>query len=230
MKLLDLFCGAGGASMGYSRAGFDVTGMDIKPQPNYPFAFRQADVLEMMRHNALDLSAFDVVHASPPCQLWSKATQTQNRGTHVDGVIPTREYLSRWGGPYVIENVPPAPLVAPLMLCGSEFGLSITDENGKRWHLRRHRLFESNISMMGGGGCYCRLYKGSILTVAGSGLNGHRSKTGPGQTRASASQSRELMGIDWASKAEVVQAIPPVYTQHLGWQLIAYLTEVRSHV
>lgn len=130
--LLDLFCGAGGASVGYHRAGFEVVGVDLHPQPDYPFEFWQADAL------TFDLTGFDAVHASPPCQLHTRAKHLRvaqgGESKALDLVEPTRARLRSLGVPYVIENVPGAPLHG-VTLCGSSFGLKV----------RRHRVFESNV-------------------------------------------------------------------------------------
>jgi len=132
-KALDLFCGAGGASMGIFRAGFDVTGVDIAPQPRYPFEFRQGDAL------AADLRGYDFVWASPPCQRYTRAQNAaKNAHAHPDLVAPIRAKLEAWGGPWIIENVVGAPLVNPLTLCGLAFGLNV----------KRHRLFESNCFLL----------------------------------------------------------------------------------
>ena len=140
MKALDLYCGAGGASMGLHRAGFSVSGVNIEAQPRYPFAFTKGDALEA------DLSAVDFVWASPPCQAYTRMSrgllQSQGRArAHRHLIEATREKLIRWGGPYIIENVPGAPLRNPVMLCGSAFGLRV----------QRHRLFESNVMLLGHG-------------------------------------------------------------------------------
>jgi DNA (cytosine-5)-methyltransferase 1 len=132
-RLLDLFCGAGGAAMGYHRAGFDVVGVDVNPQPRYPFEFVQADAL------TYPLEGFDAIHASPPCQPWTRKTPTWGRARvhypdHPQLIEPTRDRLHASGLPYVIENVVGAPLRAQVMLCGSMFGLRI----------QKHRLFEGN--------------------------------------------------------------------------------------
>lgn len=220
MKLLDLYCGAGGAAMGYRQAGWDVVGIDIKEQPRYPFEFRQGDIVKMMSAGALDLDEFDAVHASPPCQLFSSHTQASGkRAHHVDALTPTRQYLQGWGGLWVIENVPTAPLRQPLVLCGSEFGLSIAADDGGRWHLRRHRLFESSMSLMGAGGCYCRLYAKRFMAVAGHGTDSSAQHT-RGKL-ANKAQAAALMGIDWMTLREMAQAIPPAYTEHVGAQLLA---------
>ena len=129
-KLLDLFCGAGGAAMGYYRAGFDVVGVDIKSQLHYPFPFIQGDAL----NPPVDFSKFDAVHASPPCQAFTNARTFHNR-THPDLLTPMRKLLKQLKIPWVIENVPNAPMRSDIILCGSVFGNS---------RLKRHRLFEFN--------------------------------------------------------------------------------------
>ena len=132
-RLLDLFCGAGGAAMGYHRAGFTVVGVDINPQRHYPFEFHQADALEF------DVSGFDAIHASPPCQAFTAYKRRPNHvGDYPDLIWPTRQKLIASGVPYVIENIPKAPLLNPITLCGSSFGLDV----------RRHRLFESNVPLL----------------------------------------------------------------------------------
>lgn len=131
MKLLDLYCGAGGAATGYHRAGFDIVGVDHKPQKRYPFEFHQADALEFLAEHG---SEFDLIHASPPCQRFSTATPMSHRKKHLDLITPTRAALLKIGKPYIIENVTGARhmLHNSIMLCGSMFGLRI----------RRHRYFE----------------------------------------------------------------------------------------
>ena len=202
-RLLDLFCGAGGAAMGYHRAGFEVVGVDINPQPHYPFEFHQADAL------AYPLDGFDVIHASPPCQsyaitnnIWKKAA-----GHYPDLVEPTRALLAATGLPYVIENVPGAPLVNPVTLCGASFGLRVY----------RHRLFESNVFLMASGhprhvarASYGRTPKADEFFT----ISGHFGDVEGG---------RRAMGIDWMTRQELSQSIPPAYTEWIGRQLIAAL-------
>src|ERR1035437_665181 len=131
-RLLDLFCCAGGAAMGYHRAGFEVVGVDIKPQPHYPFEFHQGDAL------TYPLEGFDAYHASPPCQRFSAMQMIHhNQEVWPDLVDPIRQRLIATRKPYVIENVPATPLRVDLMLCGTMFGL----------RMPRHRIFESNITM-----------------------------------------------------------------------------------
>src|SRR5574337_20985 len=125
-RLLDLFCCAGGCAMGYHRAGFDVVGVDINPQQRYPFEFHQADAM------TFDLSGFDAIHASPPCQAYTVLGGREDLSHYPDLVDAVRERLQASGKPWIIENVPGAPLRDPITLCGAMFGL-------RRY---RHRLFE----------------------------------------------------------------------------------------
>ena len=220
-RLLDLFCGAGGAAVGYHRAGFDVVGVDVKPMKRFPFEFIQADAM------TYPLDGFDVIHASPPCQAYS-ITKHSHGKWHPDLLPATRERLQAWGGPYVIENVPGAPMPGALVLCGSEFGLDAID-NGERVTLKRHRLFESNVWLMGAGGCSCIADRaaGRIAGVYGNGAltREHAKEYGGGYTPASEVTRSELMGIDWMTGKELTQAIPPAYTQHVGEQLLTHIRE-----
>jgi DNA (cytosine-5)-methyltransferase 1 len=207
--LLDLFCGAGGAAMGYHRAGFDVIGVDSRVQRHYPFEFIRADVFEFL--NRMGWAGVAAVHASPPCQRFSAL----NNGTwgnatgHPDLIEPTRRALEASGLPYVIENVPGAPLRDPQLLCGTMFGLRI-DEG---W-LRRHRLFETNFDWTPPPH---PKHEGPTMGVYGHGRGG-----GPMRGRsANADQARRLMEMPWASRDGVSQAIPPAYTEHIGRQLLA---------
>lgn len=208
MKLLDLYCKAGGASKGYQLAGFEVVGIDIKKQKRYPYEFIQADCLEVMKDMDF-LKSFDVIAASPPCQTHSITQHLRNaQGKSTDKVdlIPqTREALIASGKPYVIENVPGAPLINPIQMCGSYFGLKV----------RRHRRFESNLPLVGSP---CKhKEQGKPVGVYGSMRDeipkgGHTAKT--------IEEAREAMGIDWMIWGELVEAIPPIYTQEIGKQLL----------
>jgi DNA (cytosine-5)-methyltransferase 1 len=208
MKLLDLYCKAGGASKGYQLAGFEVVGVDIKKQKRYPYEFIQADCLELMKDMDF-LRSFDVITASPPCQTHSITQHLRNaQGKSTDKVdlIPqTREALIASGKPYVIENVPGAPLIEPIQMCGSYFGLKV----------RRHRRFESNLPIVGSP---CKhKEQGKPVGVYGSMKDeipkgGHTAKT--------IEEAREAMGIDWMIWGELVEAIPPIYTQEIGKQLL----------
>jgi DNA (cytosine-5)-methyltransferase 1 len=210
-RLLDLFCGAGGCSMGYHRAGFDVTGVDINPQPRYPFTFIQADVMTL---DPEFIRSFDAVHASPPCQGYSVCKNIhQCQGKEYPQLIdPARELLEMTGKPYVIENVIGATLKSPIMLCGLSFGLKMF----------RHRLFESNVFLMEPAHITHkdRVGKNGFVCMAGNGDAGrgripysHRSK----EAWVNAS------GIDWMVMKEMAQAIPPAYTEFIGKQLMDYI-------
>lgn len=214
MKLLDLFCGAGGAAEGYRRAGFtEIVGVDNKPQPRYPFQFVQADWAEVLAY----LSGLwgregepYAIHASPPCQRYSSMTKKWGRSAdHPDLVADVRAALDAIGAPYVIENVPAAPLIDPIMLCGSMFGLA-----SQGYQLRRHRLFESTRLLRTPGGC---AHAGQPLPVYGHA--GGRSKR-DGLKFPGTDAWREGMGIDWMVGRELAEAIPPAYTEWIGRQLI----------
>jgi DNA (cytosine-5)-methyltransferase 1 len=207
--ILDLFCGAGGAAMGYNRAGFDVIGIDIAPQPRYPFQFVQGDALD----TDLWPLDFDAIHASPPCQRYSQATNMHDKTKHPDLIPATRELLKETGLPYVIENVPGAPLLNPVLYCGSMFGIE---------RLRRHRLFETNWPLIGE---QCdHSFQRDLLSVTGHGEGGsHRggTKRGPwwGQ-----SERCKAMGVGWMNRTELSESIPPVFTEHIGRQLLNHST------
>ena len=184
-RLLDLFCGAGGAAMGYSRAGFDVVGVDINYQPNYPFRFVQADALRFLLwivRGDKDASAWirgvDAIHASPPYQRYSTATKRNgNAESHPDLIAPVREHLRTTGLPYVIENVVGAPLFDASMLCGSGFNLGT-----KTHQLRRHRKFEANWTILGSP-CYCAFISRPFIDVSGGGpTRAPRTDGGGGRT------------------------------------------------
>lgn len=208
MRLLDLYCKAGGASKGYAEAGFEVVGIDIKKQKRYPYEFIQADCLEILQ-NMEYLRTFDVIAASPPCQTHSRTQHLRNaQGKSTDKVdlIPqTRSALIESGVSYVIENVPGAPLIKPVQFCGSSFGLKV----------RRHRLFESNIEIVGS---ICNhKEQGKPVGIYGSMRD---EIPGGGHTAKTIEEAREAMGIDWMIWGELVEAIPPRYTYEIGKQLI----------
>jgi len=204
MRLLDLFCGAGGAAMGYHRAGFDVVGVDINPQPNYPFEFHQADAM------TYPLEGFDAIHASPPCQDHSMAKNSA--GLHGTGwMLPaTLERLAAQPAPWVVENVEGAVMPSSFILCGASFGLGASGMD-----LSRHRVFQTSWYMLAHP---CSHRPGKTMGVYGHGTNAwHRKKLGRNLTVA---EMREAMGIDWTTRAELTQAIPPAYTEHIGRQLM----------
>ena len=225
MRLLDLFCGAGGAAMGYHRAGFEVVGVDVAFQKHYPFEFHQADALEYMAEHGRE---FDVIHASPPCQAFTSLKTMWNAKEHADLVGPTRAALEKIGKDYIIENVVGAPLIAPFMLCGTMFGLGV----GKA-ELRRHRLFEATFevglltpcahglraNVIGVYGGHGRDRRRTVGVYGGAG--GH-SKRDRGIQEYNTAERAEAMGIDWMTGAELSQAIPPAYTEWIGKQLLAH--------
>jgi DNA (cytosine-5)-methyltransferase 1 len=206
-RLLDLFCGAGGASMGYHRAGFDVVGVDINPQPRYPFEFVHGDAM------TYPLDGFDVIHASPPCQAF---TAYRRRGAGVgaaalDLIAATRNRLQASRVPYVVENVPGAPLRNPVTLCGSSFGLDV----------RRHRLFESNIALLTPA---CRHDLQTPRFPSATNRRNLRSTVEVGVWRIPLEVQSAAMGVDWMRLDELTLAIPPAYTEHIGAQLLAVLS------
>ena len=220
-RLLDLFCGAGGAAVGYHRAGFDVVGVDIAPRPRYPFPFVQGDAL------TFDLDGFDAIHASPPCQAFS-VTRHAHTVDHPDLLTPTLARLEAVTVPWVVENVPGAPLVNAVVLCGASFGLVAVDGDGRPLVLRRHRLFASNVAHLVPP-CACATYRRAGVAVGGvygggsSDRNHAREVRRGGYTPHNAVR-RDLLGVDWpATMHELSQMIPPAYTEHLGAGLLAAL-------
>lgn len=207
-RLLDLFCGAGGCSVGYRRAGFDVVGVDIAPHPAYPYPFVLADAIDVLRDRDY-LDGFDVIHASPPCQSYSRTgnlADAQGRTrSQVRLIEPVRALLA--GRCYVIENVEGAPLLSPVLLCGSSFGLRV----------RRHRLFESPV-MIFGQDCQHRR-QGRPVGVLNWGKWGHEIPDG-GRLAASLADAQDAMGIGWMRRADLAEAIPPAYTAYIGAQLL----------
>lgn len=206
--LLDLFCGAGGAAMGYYRAGFDVIGVDIVPQPNYPFPMIVADAM------TFPLGRVDAIHASPPCQDHS-VLQSPRHGTRWM-LAATVDRLAANGQPWVVENVGGSARTMGgqwSVLCGSSFGLGV----------RRHRLFRSSalllvprcrhdlqpapVDVTGGGPDYARLQRRGV----------------PNRKPETLHAARVAMGIDWMTRSELSQAIPPAFTHLIGEQLFAYV-------
>lgn len=215
-KLLDLYCGAGGGAVGYHEAGFDkIVGVDKVTQRNYPFDFVLMDVFKYLE--TTDISEFDVIHASPPCQAYS-ATRHLTNVKHSDRLEELRDVLVEIGKPYVIENVVGAPLRRPIMLCGTMF---------PPLRVIRHRLFESNIKLVAP--------KHEEVHPAVVTRNTNRKAYGQldewkdfvsvtGGRHCSNAAARDAMGVDWYMTGyEVAQAIPPPYTKYIGEQLIAHL-------
>ncbi len=222
MKLLDLYSGAGGCSVGYYRAGFtDIVGVDFRHQPRYPFKFVCADALEYVAEHG---HKFDLIHASPPCQVHS-VTASLSNGKHLDLVPQTRAALIATGKPYIIENVPGAPLINPLMLCGTMFGLNVI----------RHRLFECNPVVWfpptnckhdgratgnGGGSTSSPTRRGRVRSWSHAGGAKFITITGNDYL---ADEGRAAMAIDWMVKKELSQAIPPAFTEWLGRAMMELL-------
>jgi DNA (cytosine-5)-methyltransferase 1 len=209
---LDLFCKAGGASMGLHRAGFDVVGVDIEPQPNYPFPFVQADAL----NPPFDLSLFDLIWASPVCKKFTSLAARHKDREYPDQIAAIRDLLWKSGVfATVIENVPSAPLIAPVILCGSMFGLKV----------RRHRAFETRIPVLA---YQCdHLAQGQPIDVTGTGGSriGRRldGKGGNPRKPKNLTEAQAAMGIDWMSRAELSQAIPPAYSEFIGRAALTYM-------
>lgn len=209
-RMLDLFCGAGGAGAGYRKAGFYVVGVDIEFQVNYPYRFVQLDALKA------NFARFDIVAASPPCQKWSISSYRTGKD-YPDLLTPMRKRLLEWGGPYIIENVPGAPLRRPVMVCAGYFGLGAHCKDGTWRALKRHRMFESNLPLTGTG-CHCTPGQ-PVIGVYGRGSAGTKYKRG---YQGLVKEREEAMGMDWAYSGELAQAIPPVYTTYLGEQLMKF--------
>ena len=207
-KLLDLFSCAGGAAMGYHRAGFEVVGVDKNPQPRYPFEHHVADAIEFAKTHG---HKFHAAHASPPCQRF---TAYRRRGAGVGDsyenlIQETREVLEGLGIPYVIENVETAKdeLIGPVRYCGSSFELDV----------RRHRLFESNIPL---NVPPCDHSWQTPRFPPATNRTNLRSTVEVGVWRIPLEVQRRAMGIDWMELRELSEAIPPAYTQHIGKQLL----------
>lgn len=207
-KILDLFCGAGGASVGLHKAGFEVVGLDINPQPNYPFEFIQADALE------IGLDGYDAYWASPPCQAYSSGGTIESRKRHPRLIEPIRMRMVSTHKPYIIENVVGAPLHNPIMLCGVMFGLKVI----------RHRLFESSFTIQQpphpkhigsvSNGDYFGVYSGGRCGCFGNNEKRRKLKIG------TLEEWQHAMGIDWMTKKELTQAVPPAYSEYIGKWLL----------
>jgi len=209
-RLLDLFCGAGGAAMGYHRAGFDVVGVDIAPQPHYPFEFHQCDAMRLLLDTVM---VYDAVHASPPCQTYIRSGLIARDGRHPDLLGRVRGRLNETGLPYVIENVPGAPMRCDVMLCGSMFGLEV----------RRHRWFESNMNL-------APWTPTCDHSRPVTGVYGHphgKAGANAGMLPSDRETWSRAMGIDWMTAAELADAIPPAYTEWIGCLLMQLLAAIR---
>lgn len=230
-RLLDLFCCAGGAAMGYHEAGFDVVGVDIMPQPRYPFLFVQSDAVELLRSAVMRrersgtfwhgqwFNGFDAVHASPPCQKHTDLAR-QNKRDYPCFIEPIRALLKASGLPYVIENVEGAPLLSPTMLCGTMF---------PETRVIRHRLFETNWPLS------APPHGKHPLVYTMDKRKAHYGKldewTSPVQVTGGGNCSKaaaaDAMGMPWATKQELNEAVPPAYTRFIGRQLLAHIATQR---
>ena len=230
-RLLDLFCGAGGAAVGYHRAGFDeIVGVDIDHQPNYPFEFIQADVMDPDFDFDFDIFGFDFIHASPPCQAYSTLSYAPGAKSYPTMIEGTRALLAANSDvPSVIENVAGSPLVEPFQLCGTAFGLTV-EALQTTWELRRHRIFEASFMVWAPPGCD---HQHKTLGIYGD-LSPRPRPNNPSRRRAfnddgtpandwkaGFDEASALMDIDWMSPAELVEAIPPAYTEWIGEQFLA---------
>jgi DNA (cytosine-5)-methyltransferase 1 len=235
-RLLDLFCGAGGAAAGYHRAGFDVVGVDIKPQPNYPFMFVQADALKVLAC-LLDpdesepyqdwlpptkpIHPYDAIHASPPCQAFT-AYRRKGHGVgdgYDDLIADTRELLNATGLPWVIENVEGAPLRSPLKLCGSMFDLDV----------QRHRYFESDWPIDDPSwSCRHDIWTPRFPAATNRKPNSRRTVE-VGVWRIPLETQKRAMGVDWdCTLEELSEMVPPAYTEFIGTQLLAHIQAVAA--
>ena len=206
-RLLDLFCGVGGAAVGYHRAGFDVVGVDIDPQPDYPFPFVQADALSL---SPAYIATFDVVHASPPCQAYSalsKGTNRNNGRTYPDLIAATREMLRASSRRFVLENVQGAPIRRDLLLCGEWFGLSVIRHRYFEFHgydapAVEHRPHRGRVR----GWRHGVFHEGPYVACYGAGGG-----------KGSVAEWQTALGIDWTDhRKSLAEAIPPAYTELIG--------------
>lgn len=211
-RALDLFCKAGGATKGLQRAGFYVTGVDIEPQKNYcGDEFYQLDALTLPLEY---LQSFDLIWASPPCQAYTWSARRWRNVPRQDLIERTRERLEMSCVPYVIENVPGAPLRNYFRLCGGMFGLNVIrhrhfePSHGRlAFMIPTHRWHRPQILIRG-------RMKSSYACVAGHGGEGYTYRLEDWQ---------EAMGIDWMTKEELVEAVPPAYSEFIGKQALQFI-------
>lgn len=209
LKLLDLFCGGGGAAYGYELAGFDVTGVDNVPQPKYKGNFIQSDAILYLKEN---FQFYDVIHASPPCQKYSMASmQFRIKGKeYVDLISITRKELISTRKPYIMENVPGSPLINPILLCGSMFDMATY----------RHRLFESNMPLI----APIHFKHIHLNTKMGRPIKENEFVQYVGHF-SGVKEVQEMTGLHWLGQSELAQSIPPKYTKYLGEQVKTFLYE-----
>lgn len=219
--LLDLYCGEGAAAVGYWLAGWQIVGVDSDGNRGryYPFTFIEGDAIEFLTAYG---SHYDVIHASPPCQRYTHGNVTGTQAErHPDLIGPTRDALIDTGKPYIIENVPRAPLIDPIVLCGTMFDLTTKDDDGTDLYLRRHRLFEANFTIRAPRLCW----HPPDVQWAGSYGGARNNKDDARNIRhggyvPSKERQAELLGITWRTTLKgLQQAIPPAYTRWLGNQI-----------
>jgi DNA (cytosine-5)-methyltransferase 1 len=209
--------------MGYAKAGFEVIGIDIKDQPRYPFEFIRADAIEFLKWLLTDgqpfLGGIDLIHASPPCQHYSQAVKNDNKDGHPDLIGPTRDLLIETGKPWIIENVPYAPLIDPIELCGCMFDMHV-EYNGTDFGLYRKRLFESSFPLMAPG--HATHFR-PACPVFGDGSPGwFYKKHGFG---IPATVAAELMGTPWMTRLATSESIPPAFSEFAGLQAAALIKQ-----
>ena len=218
-RILDLFCCAGGVAVGYHRAGFEVVGVDIDPQPHFPFEFIQADAMKL---DMKFLKSFDAIHASPPCQSYSDLAKRNGNAHEWPRLVePVREMLIKSGKPYCIENVEGAPLLNPVVLCGTMF---------KGLRVLRHRLFEANFPIIPPPHkkhprCHTFDKRKSQYGKTDDMID-FVSVNGGGNCTVAA--AKDAMGIDWMTKDEMNEAIPPAYMELVGKQLMKHLVATKK--
>lgn len=219
--LLDLFCCEGGASAGYVRAGFDVLGIDITPQPRYPYRFLQADALGLLSWliDSHAIRQFAAIHASPPCQRYS-TLKSMTTHQYADLLAPTRELLMTSGLPWILENVATAPMHQGIEICGTALGLNV----------RRHRRFDSSHLLYGPGMCR---HNPDNVNVYGHGAWNYRPRSDDPRikhwTRKTqqcplpVAAAKEAFEASWMTQHGLAECIPPAYTEFLGRQLLTVI-------
>lgn len=212
MRLLDLFCGEGGAGMGYHLSGFEIVGIDNQPMPRYPFTFVQGDALEYCAAHGHE---FDAIHASPPCQAYSRSRSIRRGREHPQLLEQTRMALTGSGKIWVMENVVGAPMKNfSVILCGTSFGLRVY----------RHRSFESNLMFLVPECSHPSYLMDGYLCVFGDVVRGRqKGNRGNHYKRYKTDDGRKAMGIDWMSGRGLSQAVPPAYTEYIGRFLLEHL-------